>query len=53
MTVPSTMYPAVIGFFKAVFQAHGVNPKPWEMIVLRWVPLETTDKVRNESAPVT
>jgi hypothetical protein len=29
------MYPAVIGFIKAVFQAQGVNPKLREMIVLR------------------
>ena len=29
------MYPAVIGFIKAVFEAQGVNPKLREMIVLR------------------
>ena len=29
------MYPAVIGFIKAVFHAQGVNPKLREMIVLR------------------
>lgn len=29
------MYPAVIGFIMAVFQAQGVNPKLREMIVLR------------------
>jgi alkylhydroperoxidase family enzyme len=29
------MYPAVVGFIKAVFQAQGVNPKLREMIVLR------------------
>ena len=29
------MYPAVIGFIKAVFEARGVNPKLREMIVLR------------------
>jgi alkylhydroperoxidase family enzyme len=29
------MYPAVVGFIKAVFEAHGVNPKLREMIVLR------------------
>jgi alkylhydroperoxidase family enzyme len=29
------MYPAVVGFIKAVFEAQGVNPKLREMIVLR------------------
>jgi alkylhydroperoxidase family enzyme len=29
------MYPAVLGFIKAVFEAQGVNPKLREMIVLR------------------
>jgi alkylhydroperoxidase family enzyme len=29
------MYPAAIGFIKAVFEAQGVNPKLREMIVLR------------------
>src|ERR1700689_3121032 len=29
------MYPAVVGFIKAIFQARGVNPKLREMIVLR------------------